>query len=731
MKSSIEVCRQYAVRPVTAIRHVAVAALIWMLGWGGSWAAASDGLSIPEFKNDVVPVLTKSGCNSAACHGAAIGRGGLRLSLLGYDPEHDYQQLVNQFKGRRVNVADPEKSLMLLKPTHQIRHGGGRRLAIDQPGYEIVRQWIAAGADMAARRNVVDLIVAPAEITLESLDEQFQISIAAKYDDGSTRDVTRWTVFEPSDRAAVRCDSGGKVTVLRRGQSSLMVRFLGFVDCVTVTVPLTDQPPATASRPASNYIDEHINRVLDRLRLDHSPKSNDATFVRRIYLDLIGTLPTPAETKKFLHDSSPDKRDELVERLMQRSEFVDHWSYKWSDLLRIESRRLGETGASAFHQWLRQQIADNRPLDEFANELLSARGDAHATGAANFHRVPMDARQQAEYVSQVFLGIRLQCANCHNHPLDRWSQDDYHGLAAVFARIDRGQVVKIDERGEVIHPTTGKAAKPRIPGEIFLDQSDNPRQKLAEWMTDETNPFFARNLVNRVWREMMGRGLVEPVDDHRPTNPPTHPALLAALHKDFIENQFNLRQLIQTIVQSEAYQRSGLASGNNHNDQTFYARSISRRLSPPVMVDAVSAVTGIAEQFAGLDATRAISLGDSQIRSLPLDLLGRCRRDSSCTPNQAASGDGLPLTLHIINGSWINDKLDDPHGRLRQMLNGNDDQTVIEQFYWLAYCRPPSPAERDYWVQQLASDGDTTKRATLFADFVWAILNSTEFRAIH
>ena len=356
----------------------------WVLGgWLVLGIAVQTASAAPDFETEVLPVLTKAGCNSAACHGAAIGRGGFRLSLLGYDPQRDHERLVHEYKGRRVNLARPEQSLMLLKPSRKLRHKGGQRLPPDSDGYRIVKEWIAAGAPRRSQRSLESLEVSPTVKTLAKIGDKLQLRVTACFSDGTSSDVTVWAVYKPNDVEAVRCSRGGEVSALRRGQSSVMVRFLGEVGCVTVTVPLSDEA-VTDSRPVSSFIDDHVNQTLDQLRLEHSPRCDDVVFARRAYLDLIGTLPRPAEVQEFLADPSSDKRTRLVKRLMTRPEFVDHWSYKWGDLLRIESRRLTRVGAEAFHNWIRQQVAGNRPLDEVARELILAEGDAFKIGPAQF-----------------------------------------------------------------------------------------------------------------------------------------------------------------------------------------------------------------------------------------------------------------------------------------------------------------------------------------------------------
>jgi hypothetical protein len=684
----------------------------------------------PDFETQVLPVLTRAGCNSGACHGAAIGRGGFRLSLLGYDSAADYESLVLEFKGRRVNLANPAKSLVLRKPSGQIPHEGDVRLPMSNPGFALVEKWIAAGAPRESRRRLEKLVVAPARQLLDDVNARVAFKVTATFSDAQTEDVTPWALLTAEDPAALRVSSKGEVTVLRRGRHALMVRFLGEVGCVVVTVPLHAKAPAVDSWPHAGFIDDHINATLKELHLAPSPRATDHVFVRRVFLDLIGTLPEPQEVAAFLKDDRADKRARLIDELMRRPEFVDYWAYLWGDLLRIESGRLQKEGAAAFHQWVREQLAKNTPLDRMAQAMLTAVGDGHKQGPVNFNRVPGDAGAQAEYVSQVLLSVRLQCANCHNHPLDRWTQDDYHGLAAVFARLGRGREITVKKTATVIHPKTGKPATPRIPGGPALTGDGDLRGDLAKWLTAADNPFFARAAVNRLWKALMGRGLIEPVDDHRATNPASHPELLDALAADFVKHGFDLRHTIRLIVLSEAYQRSSLTTANNKADDRFYSHALVRPLPPVVLVDAVAQVTGVAEKFAGLPAeTRAIALGDARVPSPPLDLLGRCSRLAGCGPT--TGGGSLPLTLHKINGDWLNKKVADPKGTLHTLIGAKKtDEEIVAHFYQTAFSRPPTAKETAHWQKRLAAV-PAAERAAALEDFLWALLNAAEFGCNH
>lgn len=703
-----------------------LATAVW---WMCPVLASNGGEPAPDFTTDVVPVLTKAGCNAGACHGAAAGRGGFHLSLFGYDPEGDYQRIVHEYEGRRIHLTRPGRSLLLRKPSGELKHEGGIRLPKQSDEYRIVAAWLAAGAPPPSARKLVKIEVAPSEKWLPKVGERFSLAVTAVDSTGRRRDVTRLCVFTPSDESSLRVNRRGKVTALRPGRHSMLVRYATKIAAVTVTVPIGNRK--TASRPVRNYIDTEINRVLDQLQLPHSPPCDDITFVRRAYLDLIGTLPTPQEVDRFLADPSTGKRRKLVDRLLARPEFADYWAYQWGDLLRIESKRLGKAGADRFHRWVREQIASNARVDALARAMLTSTGDGYKSGPVNFSRVPTDANTHAEYVSEALMGVRLRCANCHNHPLDRWTQDDYHGLSAIFARLDRKQrIVAFDANGITIHPRTKKAAVPRIPGDRFLSGAGDLRKDFADWLLADDNPYFARNIVNRVWRSLMGRGLVEPVDDHRVTNPPTHPQLLDALAKDFIEHDYDLRHVIRTIVDSAAYQRSSRSVSGNEQDDRYYSRYLVRPLPPPVVVDAVAYVTGVPEKLGKNTTQRAIALGDSRVPSKTLDLLGRCDRDEGCT-DSGKKGGGLPLALYTISGAWLNEKIASPKGRLQQMLAAKWKTTaIIRRFYRLALSREPAKRELEFWVERLDS-AERASREQACEDFLWALLNASEFRTNH
>ncbi|MCI0461873.1 MAG: DUF1549 and DUF1553 domain-containing protein [Gemmataceae bacterium] len=687
--------------------------------------------AIPHFDTELIPVLTKAGCNAGACHGAAAGRGGFRLSLLGGDPAADYDTIVHELEGRRVNLARPGESLLLAKPTGRRSHQGGVRLEEDGPGAKRLADWIVAGAPRLPARRLTHFEVRPARCVVDKAGTELALRATARFDDGRSDDVTAWTVFTASDPAAVEIDpDAGRATVRRRGQHVVIARFLDRVVPLQLTLPLADTPVDLAKEPRTNFIDDEVLKTLAVLRLPVSPAADDATFLRRVRLDLTGTLPGRDEVEAFLADRTADKRAQLVNLLLQSDAFVDYWTHRLATLLRIHPLPNEKEGARALHGWLREQIRTGTPMDEVARALLTAVGDSHVVGPAYFTRLTPDARGQAELVSQVFLGVRLQCANCHNHPLDRWTQDDYHGLAAVFARLERGRVVKVASRGAVTNPRTGEPALPRLPGVRSLEANADGRDQFAQWLTAPDNPYFARAIVNRLWRALYGRGLVEPADDLRDTNPATHPELLDRLAADFVQHGQDIRHTLRLIALSQAYGRSGAANAANQADDRFYSHAYRRPLEPEVLADALAQVTGVSDRYGDEPlGTRAITLFDPRTPAPSLDILGRCSRQMSCEGTTA--GGGLPAKLHQLNGELINRKLAAPDGHLHRLMDaGNTDEEIVTDFYFRALGRPPTGRERAFWRQRLVAAGKT-ERAEWLEDIIWSLLNCNEFSTNH
>ncbi|MCO6454111.1 MAG: DUF1553 domain-containing protein [Pirellulaceae bacterium] len=685
-----------------------------------------------DFDTEVLPLLTSAGCNAAACHGAFGGRGGFQLSLFGANPAADHASIVFQYEGRRVNLADPASSLLLLKPSGFVDHAGDLRLPDDGDGYRLVTLWIQQGARRQAARQLAKLRVEPGELLVPAVPATVEFRVRADFTDGTHRDVTPVAVVNSTDETSVAVGRPGQVTLLRRGQHVVLVRYLSAIRTVRLVAPLGEQPLAEPAAEGSNWIDEVIDERRRVLRLPASPPARPEQLLRRVTLDLTGRLPTPAEYAAYLSDAEPRRYERLVERLLQSDAFTQYWTFRLCRWLRVRSQPQDSAGVEAFAEWVRRQVAGPFSWPQMVAELVAADGDSHVHGPANFHRFTGNPRDQAEYVSEVLMGVRLRCANCHDHPLDRWTQDDYHGLAAIFARLERGRVVREAPRGEVIHPLTETPARPRIPGEDFLDGFEGGRRALAGWLTAERNPYLARALVNRLWRAMLGRGLVEPVDDLRETNPATHPELLGRLADDFLRHGGDVRRTLRQIALSAAYQRSGRPLPENAADDRFYSHALEVPLEAEVLADAIADVTGVALELPGQPAgTRAVALLDGRLTAPSLDVLGRCAAGESCESATAAGG--LAQRLHLLNGPLVNQPVIAQNGHLQTWLRqGRSTRQIIQDLYQRALCREPAAGELDFWLSRIpgeAGDGDAADdpRAPLLEDFLWSLLNSREF----
>ncbi|MCA9123130.1 MAG: DUF1553 domain-containing protein [Planctomycetales bacterium] len=682
-----------------------------------------------DFDTQVVPILTKAGCNAASCHGSAAGRGGFKLSLFGGNPAWDYDEIVHRLEGRRINLATPTSSLIMTKPTEQIAHEGGTRFDVDGPEYTTLSDWVASGARRTQSLRLTNLEITP-QSPLIALNETVQLHVIAHFDDGSQQEVTNVAVFLPSDAAALDVTESGKVTVLRRGRHHVIVRFLNDVQSVIFTTPLVESNADVGELPATNWIDSEINATLQRLHLAPASPADDATMLRRANLHLTGRLPNPIRVRSYLANKDPDKFTALIDELIDSKEFTEYWTYQLTKLLRLNPQPNNLPATKAFYGWVKQQLEKDTGWDEIASSLLLAEGDTFENGPANFYIVTGDARAQAEYVSELFMGVRLSCANCHNHPLDRWTQDDYHGLAAIFARIERGRTVRWLSRGEVIHPATGTPAVAKIPGDRFVPDDNNGRSELSRWLTSESNPYFSRAIVNRIWKALMGRGLVEPVDDIRATNPSTHPELLNRLATDFSANRYSFRHTIRMIMTSTAYARSGRTNMANEGDLQFYSHAFPTALEAEVLADAIADVTGIAEPFGTQPlGTRAINLVTPP-ESEMLEILGRCERSESCETSTSSSV-GLSTKLHLLNGPLLNRRLQAESGRLDRLVElAATTEQIVDEFYLAALSRPATEEERNFWRENLKSTTSVLNRPAI-EDFVWGLLNSREFVTNH
>lgn len=689
-----------------------------------------------DFRNDLIPLFTKLGCNAGKCHGSAIGRGDFRLSLYGGTPESDYDEIVRKQGGRRVNLTDPESSLVYLKPAGFVEHGGGAIIGDDDPGARLLIKWIEQGARYLEHRQLERIEVSPARFVASEIGAETPLTVVAHFDDGSTRDVTGLTRFVAEDSSAVIIDSDPPLArTVRPGRHIVIARYASQVVPLEIVVPAAGSVADPGCLPRHNFVDEEVLGALSELRLPVSPPVDDQTFLRRITLDLTGRLP---ETGSEIR-TGPLDREATIDALLASEEFVDFQTLKLARLLRVHSKidknRAVTTpqAARAFHSWLAMQLREGTGYDRMAREIITATGDSSRYGPATFYTVVEDPRLQTEFVTEVFMGSRMKCANCHNHPLDQWTQDDFHGLAAMFSKLTRSQVIRLNPVGRNVHPVTGEAALMKIPGGDFLaaDTADG-RGILADWLTAADNPYFARALVNRLWKSLMGRGLVEPVDDFRSTNPATHPVLLDRLAGDFIAHGYDLRHTLKVIAMSAAYARSSIPVEGNQADDRFYSHGLPRPLEPEVLADAISDVLGVAGQYGDeLPGTRAVELPDGSIESDALDILGRCNRSSSCDGAPAPAGP-LAQKLHLFNGELLNSRIAAPGGRLDRLVrSGKTPLEIVGEFYQVALNRPPNQQEMEYLSRLLDERRSALEQREVLEDFVWSIVTCREFVTNH
>ncbi|MFO0821750.1 MAG: DUF1549 and DUF1553 domain-containing protein [Gemmataceae bacterium] len=702
-----------------------------------------------NFATEIIPILTKNGCNSGGCHGAALGRGGFRLSLFGFDPTFDYEQIVRSNEGRRIVVSDPERSILLAKPALVMEHGGGEKLKHNGRDYVRLRQWLEDGAPAPTLPNPARKIDGDPEVTkievfpasrVMTPGEQQQLAITAVWSDGRREDVTNTAQFDALNDSVAGVTHGGLITAKKAGETHVMIRFGGQAEISQVTLPfakLAKYPDV----PANNFIDEKLIAKWKDLGLTPSPLCDDDDFLRRLYLDAIGTLPTPDEVRAFLADKDPKKRAKAIDKVLERGEFTDWWALKWGDLLRINRTALQEKGMWSFHNWVRAQVRDNVPADAFVRDIVTAEGSTFLDGPANFFQIGRSADEWAETTAQLFLGIRIGCAKCHHHPFEKWSQDDYYGLTAFFTRIGtknsqefgifgRETVIYIRATGEASHPRKRGVVKP-LPLDADSRQSWDDefdrRKRLADWLTAPSNKMFARNLVNRFWGYTMGRGLVEPLDDMRATNPATNPELLDALADDFVKAKFDVKHLLRTIFNSRAYQLAATPTDGNKIDAAnihFTYRTV-RRLTAEQLADAVDFATGTREKYTGLPlGTRAIQLPDSEVKSYLMDTFGRPPRQVLCECERT-SVPNIAQAMHLLNGVTLNGKIAAPAGRVDKLISDKVPlPKAIEELYLATWSRLPSADEAkkaEGWVKSAPSVKEGLQ------DLLWVLTNSREF----
>jgi hypothetical protein len=696
------------------------------------------------FERDVVPLLTRLGCNAGACHGKARGQNGFQLSLLGFDPEFDHSAIASEARGRRVFPAAPERSLLLLKASAQVPHGGGRKVELGSPAYQLLLGWIADGMPrtLADAPKLVGIAVEPKERTLTT-GEGFSLQVTAAYSDGSKRDVTSLAAFQSTDSTLVSVDLDGRVKAGPiPGEATVSARFLGMFAGSSVLIPLPGEVPSElyTDLPRRNFVDEHVWNKLAKLGIVPTKTVGDATFHRRAFLDAIGRLPTPDETRSFLSDSEPEKRIKLVDRLLERPEYVDHWVNKWADLLRPNPYRVGIKAVLNLDAWLRDAFRRNLPYDQFVKQILTARGSNYRDGASVIWRDRREPEEAATIVSQVFLGIRLECAKCHHHPFESWGQEQFYEFAAYFARVGHKgaslfppiaageETVLLKKSGTVKHPLTGQVLSPKplfgaapVPNDPDVD----PREVLAGWLTSPSNPYFSRVIVNRTWAELMGRGIVEPVDDLRATNPPSNGPLLDALANDFVAHGYDLKHLIRTIMTSSVYERSSDPDERNVADTRNFSRHYRQRPRAEVLLDAIVDITGVPEPLdASPPGTRAAASWTTRNSSLFLDTFGRP------DPNQDPPCERTPDTsvvqaLHLMNAPSINKKITSDAGRMAKLAASDlAPGKVVEEIYLLVYNRMSDEEESKFGSSLFERLGG---RRRAIEDLTWALINSPEF----
>ncbi len=707
----------------------------------------------PTFRNHVQPVLARAGCSSGACHGAASGKNGFKLSLRGYDDAGDHRAITRHAVGRRIVPSDPARSLFLLKPTGAVPHKGGRRFAPGSREYRVLAEWIASGAPPPREEDprLARIEIVPSHAVLRPGAEQ-QLIVRAHYSDGSVADATPWAKYAGTDSSVAVPDEAGRVRVVGSGEGAVTAWYQSKLAAAIITVPTAGAVPEDAflRAPRRNFIDDLVLEKLRELRLPPSPRSTDAEFLRRAFIDAIGVLPSPGEARAFLADRSPDRRDRLIEALLARPEFVDYWTYRWSDLLLVTTRKLPRPAMLAYSAWIRDQVASNAPWDEVVRRIVTATGGALENGAACFFLENDDPTRMAEAVSQTFLGMSIQCAKCHNHPMEKWTNDQYYGFASLFARVRTksspragNNVVFNAAEGELVQPLTGRPQLPRpldaaaVPAEGARDR----REFLADWLVHRDNPHFARSIVNRVWAYLLGTGLVEAVDDLRLTNPASNEKLLSALAGHLADRGFDLKALIRLILQSETYQRSSRPLRENAADRRFYSRYAPKRLIAEVLLDALSQVTGVPTEFTAIindrqkgdrfpPGWRAIQLPDSKVDSYFLKSFGRPERTLACECERT-SEPSMAQALHVANGETVNQKLRAKGNRIEQLLAaGTPAETIVEEGYLAALSRFPTPDETRAILEVVASAGKAGLREAV-EDLYWAIFSSKEFQFNH
>ena len=722
-------------------------------------AAAEDDRKL-SFRHDVLPVLSKAGCNGGGCHGALAGKGGFRLSLNAYDPATDHYNITRENRGRRIEFAAPASSLFVTKPSAAVRHKGGKVLHESSEAYRILTRWIQQGAPGPSDGDpTIERVEMSPTLSQLKKGQAQQLTVRAFFSDGTERDVTRWARFASTDATVAEVDEAtGLAKVIGHGEGAVTAWYSGQIALARITSPWpSDIPDEVYSQtPRRNVIDDAVLGQLRRLNLKPSPRSSDSEFIRRVHLDVVGMLPTPEVTRAFLADPSETKRDAMIESLLAQPEFVDYWTYRLSDLFLISGRKLRPDALKSYYKWLRGEMETGTPWDQIVRQVVSARGDTMKNGATNFYSVHQDPETMAENVSQAFMSLSINCAKCHNHPLEKWTNDQYYSFANLFARVrakgwggdarsgNGARTLFIANRGDLIQPRTGKPQPPApLDGQaIESDSPEDRREALAEWLTAPENPYFTRSIANRVWANFFGRGIVEPVDDLRVSNPASNEPLLEAISAHLVENRYDLKALMRLILQSETYQRTSAPLPENMGDQKYYSRYYPRRLMAEVLQDAITSVTRISPKYDKItladgstqgtnfyrDGTRALQLFDSSVTSYFLKTFGRNEREITCECERS-NKPSMVQVLHLSNGDTLNSNLRSEQSCVNVMIPQSDEE-IIEETYLLCLSRPPSDGERERLIAMFDSTPEKERRAAI-EDLFWALMTSREFLFQH
>jgi hypothetical protein len=691
-----------------------------------------------HFKNDIMPILSKLGCNSGGCHGKQSGQNGFKLSVFGFDPQADYNALVKEARGRRVSLAAPGGSLLVAKSSNSIAHGGGARTSSGSADHQVLANWVAQGApwgeDTAPR--VASIRVDPVQRVLGTSSDQ-QLLVTAVFTNGTNRDVTSAADYTSNATLVADIEEAGHVHTGRLpGEAAITINYMGHVTAARITVPRAQEATDYPKLAANNRIDELVWIKLKRMSILPSTNASDRVFLRRLHLDTLGTLPSTNQVRDFAADQREDRRQRAISDVLDRPELADYWAQKWGDVLLVDRETLGERGAFEFHRWLKNQLQTNRPYDEWVRELLTATGNSGRYGPVNFYRAARTPIELTRSVSQAFLGIRMECAQCHHHPFEKWGQDDFYGMAGFFKGLKH---TSLGPGRELVYhagyqptriPLVNQLVLPRPPGGVGIKDfgESDPRVKLAEWVTRPQNPYFARLAVNRIWKQFLGRGLVEPEDDFRSTNPPTNPALLDHLAETFIASRFDLKKLMHYILSSRVYQLSSIPNATNAEDQQSYSHHLVKRLPAAVLLDAISEVTGTPESFTGMPrGTRAIQLWDNRLPSYFLDTFGRSERESPCECGSSTEPT-MAQTLHLMNAPEIDSKITSAGGRIDRLIAQKaSPRKIIDVLCLAALGRPPKPREVRA-AEKLFASSPPRQAAE---DFLWALLNSYDFLFVH